>query len=93
MTELNSTIIWTIIYAIATVVIAVYAWRSHQLSKRIAKQQSMTNDLYKAIVVATLMSGTNIDTMQTDMPDLIRVFNLSYDGEVDIFKKKMIKKY
>ncbi len=75
--------------AVATSVIAIYAWKSHSLSKQIKRSNDLkirndeefreqVSSLYQAIVVATLSSAHNYD-------HAIVMFQQHYKGKVKIF--------
>lgn len=68
------------IIALATAVIAYYAW---QTKKSQDKFQGQLSDLYKGVIIATLLSS-NTDSNQINQ--FIAKFKEHYDGETPIFK-------
>lgn len=74
-------IISAIISAVATVVIAWFAYETNRLQD---KTQTQLSDLYKAIVIATLLSG-NSDASQ--LPTSIAKFKEYYNGSTSIFTR------
>lgn len=75
-----------IVTGMATAVIAVYAVLTYRLSKQISRQSELhqqdLDDLFEAIVVATLLSGpTTIDFDRTQ-----KAFENHYKGKRKVFK-------
>lgn len=75
--------------AVATLVIAIYAWKSHRLSKQIKRSNDLkirsdeefreqVSSLYQAIAVATLSSAHNYG-------QALAMFQQHYKGKVKIF--------
>ena len=76
----------TLISAIATLVIAFYAYSSIKLSKEIhnksEQHQQELSDLYQAIVVATLLSGpSSVGAFASAK----QIFSTTYKGKTPIF--------
>jgi len=78
---------------IATVFIALYGWKTHQLtlqlkaaedqrSKREEEFRQQLSDLYQAITIATLLSGPS---GVGAFPSAIEAFQSKYKGKVRIF--------
>ena len=80
-------ILSTVITAVATVVMACYSVAAFNLSKKIIESQDefqeRTADLYKAIVIATILSS-NTDPEEFDK--FKRKFESVFDGKTVIFK-------
>ena len=74
-------IISTAVSAMATVVIAVLTYQTKRAQDR---SQEQISDLYKAIVISTLLSS-NSDASQ--LHSFISKFKEYYDGNTPIFKK------
>ena len=76
-----------IVSAIATSVIAVYAYKSHAMATAIKKSadkhQDEVEDLYQAIVISTLLTGPGSTGR---MDDAIQAFKKHYKGETKIFE-------
>jgi len=76
----------TIAMAVATVIIAWYAYCNYRLYKTMQEKEieykEQISDLYQAIVIATLMSGP---TSFADMGKTIEAFNSYYKGKTKIF--------
>ena len=73
---------------IATIVIAIYAFKSHSLAKSIkefsTEHQNKIEDLYEAIVISTIVaSGRSIDPSEVDKA--IDIFKNNYKGKTKIF--------
>ncbi len=87
-TTLTITVFVTAVTAIATAVIAIYAWQTHKLTKEMQKRdeehKQKTQDLYQAIVVATILS---VDRAEGSTEKIINKFNEFYSGEAQIFRK------
>jgi len=90
---------WTIVTAIATIVIAYLAWASYTLAKEIRdasdrheqevqeaseRHQQELSDLYQAIVIATLLSGPSPKGQYRETK---AIFEGEYTGKVQIFKE------
>lgn len=82
-------IIFTVLNAGSAVVSAIATWKIYRLTEQAKKSQEeaveQTSDLYKAIVISTLLSS-NTDTGQ--FPTFLSKFNDYYDGKTRIFKEK-----
>ena len=84
------------ISAVATVFIALYVRRSHQLAQEIKRSneqktgrdeefRQQVSHLYQAIVIATLLSGPSGRGQYIEAKKL---FESQYNGETPIFKPK-----
>ncbi|HOX22222.1 MAG TPA: hypothetical protein PLL10_02065 [Elusimicrobiales bacterium] len=80
--------------ALATIVIAVWAYKSHKLAEEIKKStdvqkkendeyRTQVSDLYQAIAIATLISGPS-STGGADAA--IKCFKNHYKGKTPVFK-------
>lgn len=85
-------VIATIVTALATGVIAYYAWRSHQISEAIMKLtqrqddeekefKQQIKDLYQAIVVSNIVGTPH----GANSREPIKAFNTLYKGNTKIF--------
>lgn len=90
-------IISSIITAIATGVIAWFAWRSHQISREIIKLTRGRNeedatfkqeikDFYQAIVVSNILSAPGIAKDLDKQNAQINTFKKLYNGKTNIFE-------
>lgn len=94
----------TIVTAIATAVIAVYSWQSHELGKKVGRANALKEeteaefkkrvaDLYQAIIIATLISGPNSVQEQTissvSIEEAIKAFTKHYKGATQIFSQEV----
>jgi hypothetical protein len=75
-------IIFTIVSAIATAVIAFYAYQTKVSQDQFQEQ---LGDLYRGIIISTLLSS-NSDSNQ--LQSFIGKFNQYYDGKTRIFGDK-----
>jgi len=77
--------------AIATAVIAVYAWQSHKLLKQINQKdlefRQQVKDLYQAIVLSNLMNTVGKTGAMGSIGGVISEFSTYYKGETPIFTK------
>lgn len=76
---MDSISISSIVNAVATIVIAVYAWRNYVLVNKLNQEQI---DLYKAIVIATIIDS---DKLEDKVKVKIENFNKHYKGQTKIF--------
>ncbi|HTZ11857.1 MAG TPA: hypothetical protein VMD04_05770 [Candidatus Margulisiibacteriota bacterium] len=85
----------TVVMAFATVCLAFFAYQSNKLAKEIKRSNDLkekedkefrqqTNDLYSAIVIATLVSG-GVDTGKYTIAKT--VFTELYKGKTPIFQE------
>jgi len=81
----NLIIISSAISALATIAIAYYAFRAHNLTKEMRRTQENrdqeVSDLYQAIVIATLLSGPTASNIGSLTP----TFEKLYNGKTKIF--------
>ena len=89
-----------VISAFATLVIAFYAWKSHQLTQAIQKRdeeyKQQTSDLYQAMVISNLLGpqiSSNADENAIRIRFLekkgpIKIFNELYTGQTSIFPEQ-----
>ena len=86
---MNTIVFSTLVSSIATVVIAIYAYRSYQLSSNIQKQsqeyQQQVSDLYQAIVISNTFSDPNANLDSTHLEHKIKAFKELYKGKTPIF--------
>lgn len=79
-------IIASSVSALATVVIAIYAHKSHRLCQQLKsgedKFRQQTSDLYQAIVISNLLSGPSSTGAFEGAKN---VFNSAYKGTTPIF--------
>jgi len=84
-------IISSIVSAIATVVIAVYAIMSHSLANAIKESsndhQSKIEDLYQAIIISNIVAAGRSPN-ETEVERAKEMFNQNYNGSTKIFKDK-----
>ena len=73
--------------SIATVVIGYYAYQSHKLAEQHRQELA---DLYQAIVIATLLSGTSGQNEKATNK-AIEIFSKNYKGEIKIFKNEITR--
>lgn len=84
----------TIVTTIATVVIAYYAWRSHQISEAIIKLtqkrddeekefKQQIKDLYQGIVVSNIISAP-LGNSHQPYADTLEAFKKFYKGKTKI---------
>ena len=82
------------VYTIATIIIAIYAWRSHKLAEQIKHANELRetedkefrqriSDLYQAIVISTLLSAPS---GYGAIGEAIDAFRSYYKGKTLIFK-------
>lgn len=80
--------------SIATCIIALYSWRSYELTKEMKRANDLkekadqafkqqVKDLYQAIVVATIISTPN---MVGQYSTVINTFKAHYKGNTPIFE-------
>ena len=74
-------VVSTCVSAISAITIAIFTYQS---KKSQDKFQVQLSDLYRGIIIATLLSG-NSDANQ--LPSFILKFKEYYDGITEIFKK------
>lgn len=85
----------SLITAIASVVIAFYAWKNHELAKsfegldklrekRDQEYRCQVSDLYQGIIIATLMGGQPSSGV---LKESIATFKERYNGKTPIFKE------
>lgn len=76
--------------ALATIVIAIYAWKSHSLASTLNERddefREQVSDLYKAIVISSMVANPGAGMADT-MTGRIKLFREHYDGTTKIFKK------
>ncbi len=89
------TVVSTAMTALATVMIWVYARKSHQLAQALKQTEEararrddefreQLSDLYQAIVIATVLSGPS---SFGQFHNSVEVFNQQYTGKTPIFRK------
>ena len=73
------------ISALATVIIAIYAYKTHCLTQEIKKSQSVrdqeVSDLFQGIVISMLLSGPSASNIEMILPK----FKQYYKGKTKIF--------
>lgn len=88
-------VISTIVMAIATVFLAIFAYQSNKLAQEIkrtndlkdagdAEFKQQLSDLYQAIVISTLLSGPS---SYGSLKQAIGAFKTQYGGKTQIFKE------
>ena len=77
-----------IINTAATTVIAVFTWLNFLMYKDIQKRdeeyKAKTCDLFQAITLATLLSGSS-GTSTAIVDEMIKIFNDKYSGKTKVF--------
>jgi hypothetical protein len=75
-------VFWIALSAIATAVIAIFAWSNYNLAKEIKetreKHDQETKDLFQAMVIANIASGPHIYS------DALQFFKNNYKGKTEI---------
>lgn len=76
------------IHCLAAVFVAIFTWLNYTMYKDIQKRdeeyKEQTKDLFRAIAISNLLSGSS-GTSTTTINELIQIFDKKYDGKTKIF--------
>ena len=75
-------VFWIAVSAVATVVIAIFAWSNYKLAQEIKKSREKhdeeTKDLYQAMVIASISSGPHT------YDEAVEFFKENYKGKTEV---------
>jgi len=86
---MNTIVLSALVSAIATAVIAIYAFLNYQLTSKIQKRgeedRQQTRDLFQAIVISNILSNPEANLGSSNLENKIKAFEELYKGKTPIF--------